>query len=81
MLEQIQKHPKIPKQPKNLEQKGWSFVEQSICFLMKKGILSVREMILSKTKDDRFKALKNYYHIKKKILNKYLKYVRITCYR
>ena len=42
-------------------------------FFDEERILSVREMILSKTIEDRSNALKNYYHIKKKILLKYLK--------
>ena len=36
-------------------------------FFDEERILSVREMILSKTKNDRSKALQNYYLIKKKI--------------
>jgi pyruvate,orthophosphate dikinase len=42
-------------------------------FFDEERILSVREMILSKTQEDRAKLLKNYYLIKKKILLKYLK--------
>ena len=43
-------------------------------FFDEERILSVREMILSKTQEDRAKALKkNFYHIKKKTLWKYLR--------
>ena len=42
-------------------------------FFDEERILSVREMILSKTQEDRAKALKNFYLIKKMILWKYLR--------
>ena len=42
-------------------------------FFDEERILSVREMILSKTQEDRAKALKNFYLIKKKTLWKYLR--------
>ena len=42
-------------------------------FFDEERILSVRQMILSKSKDDRNSALENFYHIKKKILKKFLK--------
>ena len=47
-------------------------------FFDEERILSVREMILSKTQEDRDKALKNFYHTKKKILWKYLKLCTVS---
>ena len=42
-------------------------------FFDEKRIISVRQMILSKTLDDRKEALQNYFLIKKMILLKFLK--------
>ena len=54
-----------------LEQKELDYAEQSM-FFDEERILSVRQMILSKSKEDRANALQKLLPIKKKIFMKYL---------
>ena len=60
--------PKIQKQLKDFGAEGIGLCRTEHMFFDEERILSVREMILSKTKEDRARLLKNFYLIKKKIL-------------
>ena len=65
--------PKDTKTAKDFGAEGIGLCRTEHMFFDEERILSVREMILSKTKDDRAKALEKLFLIKKKILCKFLK--------